>query len=582
LKVAIVSEFARFLAAACVSFCIGDTAQAQALVLDGRSLSPPDVVAVARDRLPVAVDEAAWERVRLSHLVLMGAAQACQKIYGLTTGVGANKDRGAVACTHAPLSEETLDASRDFNVGLLYAHSAATGAPLPPEVVRAILLIRLNTALDGGTGMQESVVRRFADYLANDILPVIPSHGSVGQADITVLSHIGLTMIDKWEVFANGERMPAADANAAAGLSKVDFVAKDALGSFSSNAFGTALASFALADFQQASQMARLILALSLEGLNGNVAPYLPETGAKRPFPYVAAAAGDLLTITTGSYLYEYSDTRALQDPLSYRTAAYQLGALDRSLAQLEDLLRIQINGADDNPVVYVGAVGEVTAAMPEIKPVAQPGLQGAVVPSANFSPLPIAVALQSSGIAGAHVSHGAVMRTLKLVNPDFTHLPNRFLTADADGNGHAFGAIHKPIVALMAQNRELANPVSLDFVPLALDIEDMATNMPRAAQRLQQMAANLHTILGFELMLAAQAVDLRLQQNPNVALSPMTRQLHAEFRTRVPFLAADNRILTRDIANAAAFVAACRLEAHASGDIDWASQLYDGVLCGG
>lgn len=584
-------KFTRVLAAVCLCFCTSNTAQAQSLVLDGRSLNPKDVIAVARDRVPVVIDETAWERVRLSHLILMGAADACQKIYGLTTGVGANKDRDANTC----LTKGKLEGSRDFNVDLLHAHGAATGAPLPPEAVRAILLIRLNTALKGGTGMQEAVVRRLAYYLQHDILPVIPSHGSVGQADITVLSHIGLTMIGKWDVHARGERMSAAKANALEGLPVIDFVAKDALGSFSSNAFGAALASFALADLQQASQKARLVLALSLEGLDGNVAPYLPETSAMRPFPYVSAAAEDLMTITTGSYLYQSSETRSLQDPLSYRTAAYQLGTLDRTLAQLEELLRIQINWSDDNPLVYLGAVKQVTASMPEIMAVAlpqqedQPRLEGAVVPSANFSPLPIAVALQSSGIAGAHVSLGSVMRSLKLVDPDFTHLvdpdikglTHRFLTADPKRNAHAFGAIHKPIVALMAQNRELANPVSLDFVPLALDIEDMATNMPRAAQRLQQLATNLQTILGFELMLAAQAVELRMLKNPDLALSPLTRQLHAEFRRHVAFLADDDHILTRDIANAAMFLASCQLDATASGDTDWASQLYDGVLCG-
>lgn len=583
------SRFTRVLAAVCFCFGIPCTVQAQPLELDGRSLSPQDVIAVARDRMPVVIDEIAWERVRQSHLVLMGAAENCQKIYGLTTGVGANKDRHANTC----LDTDKLNGSREFNVDLLHAHSAATGAPLPPAAVRAILLIRLNTALKGGTGMQEAVVRRLAYYLQHDILPVIPSHGSVGQADITVLSHIGLTMIGKWEVHLNGERMPAAKANALEGLPVIDFVAKDALGSFSSNAFGSALASFALADLQQASQMARLVLALSLEGLDGNVAPYLPETSAMRPFPYVSSAAEDLLTITTGSYLYEPSETRSLQDPLSYRTAAYQLGTLDRALAQLEELLRIQINWADDNPLVFVGAVKQVTASMPEIMPVAQQKdqqkLEGAVVPSANFSPLPIAVALQSSGVAGAHISIGSVMRSLKLVDPDFTHLvdpddkglTHRFLTADPKKNAHAFGAIHKPIVALMAQNRELANPVSLDFVPLALDIEDMATNMPRAAQRLQQLASNLQTILGFELMLAAQAVELRTMKNPGLALSPLTRQLKAEFRQHVDFLADDDHILTRDIAHAAAFLASCQLEANASGVINWALQLSDGVLCG-
>lgn len=564
----------------CVSL-FANVLSAQPLMLDGLSLRPDDVITVARDRAAVEVTPGAWERVRLSHAVLMGAAEACQKIYGLTTGVGANKDHATIGCTHGPLSADTLDASRAFNVGLLHAHGAATGGPLPPEVVRAILLIRLNTALRGGSGMQEAVVRRLAEYLAYDILPVIPSEGSVGEADITVLSHVGLTMIDKWEVVAGGRRMPASEANAEAGLPPIDFLGKDALGSFSSNAYGAALASFALAEMRHAARMARLVLGLSLEGLDGNIMPFLPETAAMRPYPFVAAAAADLRAITAGSYLYGPTPTRPLQDPLSFRTAAYQLGTLDRTLDELEKLLTVQINGADDNPVVALGPVDPVTAAMPEIMAVSIDGLAGAVVPSANFSPLPLAIGLQSAAIAGAHVSHGSTLRTLKLVNPAFTHLPNRFLNANPAGNGHAFGAIHKPLVALMAENRELANPVSLDFVPVALDIEDMATNMPRAAERLRQMAANLQAILGFELMHAAQAVDLRLRADPDLALSPVTRLLHAEFRRAVPFLAADTRILTEDIAAATAFVANCRFDTASGKRIDWQALPGRGAICG-
>lgn len=534
------------------------------LALDGASLGPLEMVAAARTGRAVRVPDAAWQRVREAHAVLIDAAEQCQQIYGLTTGVGANKDRAELGCetlldADGGLSAETIAASRRFNQALLHAHAAGVGPETPPEVVRAVLLARLNTALTGGSGMHEAVVRRLAEYLEHDILPVIPGRGSMGEGDITLLAHVGLTMGGAWQVDYRGERMPANRALAAAGLEPIEPFGKDALASFSSNAYSAALASFALAEFGHISGLARLVYALSLEGLDGNVAPLLPEAAAARPFPHVEAAAGDLRAILAGSYLFEPSGGRPLQDPLSYRTAAYQIGSLDRALAELEELLIVQLNSPDDNPVVHLGPVDPLTAAQDRIRVVARDGLRGAVVPSGNFSPLPYVVAMQRAGVAAAHVSQASLLRTIKLVNPEFTGL-SRFLgTAEST---HAFGAIQKPIVALAAENRELANPVSLDFMPVALGIEDVATNAPRVARRLRRMADNLIGILGFELMHAAQAVELRLRQKPELALAPVTRRLLAQYRERVPFLERDDQMLTTNIAASAAFLRDCRVPA--------------------
>ncbi len=162
-----------------------------------------------------------------------------------------------------------------FNRALLHAHAAGTGEPLPPEMVRAVLLVRLNTALTGGSGMEEELVRRFADFLNHDILPVIPSRGSVGEADITLLAHIGLAMTGEWEVVYQGKRMPAARALEEAGPPPFEFFGKDALASFSCNALSAAEACYALAEMRRMAAVARLVYALSLEGLNGNIAPLL-------------------------------------------------------------------------------------------------------------------------------------------------------------------------------------------------------------------------------------------------------------------------------------------------------------------
>lgn len=531
---------------------------ANAVVLDGRSLKPAAVSALSKAPVQVSVTPEAWQRVRDANAVLLAAAAAGQEIYGLTTGVGANKDRSAVGKERLfdEQGQPTAAFRRDsiaFNKALLHAHAAGTGEPLPPELVRAILLIRLNSALTGGSGMEEAVVRRFAEFLNHDMLPVIPSRGSVGEADITMLSHIGLAMMGEWEVHHDGKRMPAGAALQQAGLPPVEPFGKDALASFSSNAFSAAQAVFALAEMRNIAAASRMVYALSLEGLNGNLAPLLAEPSAMRPFPYASAVAQDLRRILQDSYLNDLNEKRPLQDPLSFRTALHQIGALDRSLDELDSLLTLQINSADDNPVVFLGNIDAMTAAQPKIKPVSVAGVKGAVVPSANFSPLPYVIALQRTAIAAAHVSAGSLNRTLRLANDHFTGL-KRFLGTDQ--TVHAFGAIQKPIVALAAENRSLANPVSLDFMPVAINVEDMATNAALAARHLRQMAANLAGLLGFEAMHAAQAMDLRRQAAAPVTMASATGAFMAAFRRDVPFLQRDDQILTRNIAAATAFIA--------------------------
>ena len=510
-----------------------------------------------RTRVSVQVTPEAWKRVRDSNAVLLAAASAGQQIYGLTTGVGANKDQSAVQGNQlfdakGEPTDEFRKESSAFNKALLHAHAAGMGDPLSAEMVRAILLIRLNTALTGGSGMEEDLVRRYVEFLNHDILPVIPSRGSVGEADITILSHIGLTMIGEWEVTYEGIQMPAKEALDTAGLPPIEMFGKDALASFSSNAFSAAEASFALAELRQAARIARLVYALSLEGLNGNIAPLLAEPSMMRPFPYAAAVAKSMRYILSGSYLTQSSENRPLQDPLSFRTALYQLGALDRSLDELENLLTLQLNSSDDNPVVYLGDPDPFTLAQPGIVPISKETLRGVVVPSANFSPLPYAIALETAALAAAHVSKGSQNRTFRMANEHFTNL-KRFLGSEE--TVHAFGAIQKPINALVAENQELANPVSLNFTPIAINVEDMATNTPLAARRLRTMADNLMALLGFETMHAAQAMDLRLRSDPAVQMAPKTATFLENFRKQVPFLEKDDQILTRDIAKATAFI---------------------------
>ncbi|WP_394837994.1 aromatic amino acid lyase [Pendulispora rubella] len=509
------------------------------------------IVHIARGGAPVRAEAALMDRLDRAHRLLLAAARHDIPVYGLNRGVGENKDK--TIFQGDALSAETKQASERFNAALLRAHSAGLGDNLPESTVRALMAIRLNTILAGHTGCQRSVAQMYIEFLNRHIHPLVPSIGSVGEADITVLPHIGLAMMGEGEVLHRGERMPASRALTMEGLSPLKPYAKDALAITSSNAHSASLALMALHDAEQLLDSAEAIYALSLEGLNGNVAPMLPIAQDLQGYPEQSAAAGRIRRYLDGSYLWQPDPARPLQDPLSFRDMSHLHGAARAAIEVARRSLTLQINQSDDNPAVILDVTPPAEAPPAQRAAyVVEGDVRGAVVPTANFEPVAWALPLQAVNVAFAHVSRASCYRTLKLSMNHFTGL-TRFLAPD--DTAIAFGAIQKPCGALDADIRTLANPVSLDFLPVAGDIEDQGTNAPLIAHRLRRIGERLAGVFGLELLHAAQAVDLRLRKNPSLPLGRSTRRLHSAFRTQVAFLDKD-RALTPDIRASLEFVA--------------------------
>ncbi|TDQ26892.1 histidine ammonia-lyase [Raoultella sp. BIGb0149] len=517
-----------------------------AVTLDGHSITPAIIASVA-DGEAVAISPAATARVEKAHQVLIEAAQNGQKIYGLTVGVGLNKDRPMVD-VHGKLTDEVIAASKKFNVGLLHAHSGGIGEPMSQRIARATMVTRLNTLLTGGGGVQPEVIDAYVDFLNKGITPVIPSEGSIGEGDITIISHIGLAMIGEGDVYYQGKKVPAKVALERSKTSAVVPYAKDALSILSSNAYSASSGALALNSLVHLLPLNSLVYATSLEALNGNVSPFLENTLALRPYPEVVAMGSHLRTLLAGSSLWEHDDSRPLQDPLSFRSGVYLLAELQRSYQQAWDQLLVQLNSSDDNPGVAIGVSAPSDRPQDRLGYVDQNGVKGAVLPTANFEPLPWVLSFEQLSLALAHSSLANAQQVVKLNNPSFTGL-TRFL--GTDNTVHAFGAMEKPVMSLAMRNKELAMPVSMDFMPVAGDIEDIATNAPEVAQRLQQQIDNSYQLLGILLVHDAQAIDLRKQKNNGFRMSPPTGALYDALRRQVKFMDSD-RPLSPDFAAAA------------------------------
>lgn len=414
------------------------TAYAAEFTLSGKNLTTEQVTRIARDNsIKVTYGESASKAVSDSFDLVMEAALQGRPVYGLTVGVGWNKDQPVFAEKDGKrvLNEDLVALSKAFNLTSLRAHGGGIGAPMPKDVVRASMVIRLNQILTGRTGVQPEVAQMYLAFLNSGIVPVVPSRGSVGEADITQLSHIGLAMVGEGDVFYQGTEMPAKEALDKAGLAPLDIIGKDFLSILSNNSLTAAHSTLMAEDVESYLHKQAVVFALMLEGYNGNVAPFLKGTAAIRPFPGFQKGAALLNDALDGSYLWQPSNQRALQDPLSFRNAAYTIGNALESQNQLEAMLEIHINHSDDNPVVVVDAPRDGISEQ-EKNYFIEGDVSGAIFPTANFEILPVGARVEGLNRALVRLSQSITMQTIRLENPALTKL-SRFLSAEGNNGTH-------------------------------------------------------------------------------------------------------------------------------------------------
>lgn len=527
---------------------------AATITLDGSNLTIEDAWTIAEGKANVAIAPEAMKRLDDSHKLVMASAAKGQAVYGLTVGVGLNKDQ-KLFTADGKLSPEVLEASKAFNYNALRSHSAGVGEMMPVNLARLSMVVRLNTLLTGKSGAQTRVAELYRDMLNKGVTPLIPSEGSVGEADILLASHVGAVRIGEWKADVKGRIMEGAAALKAVGIAPLVPEGKDVLAILSNNSVAMAYAIDAARNAAKIVQLTPTVYGLSLEGLNGNVAPILPQTIGARPFEGLADTAADMRDVLKGSYLWNVDAARPLQDPLSFRVTVYGLSEARRAVKDLEAQILVQINSTDDNPATLLDASEDLKAESTQVANyfVEGNGVKGAIIPSGNFNPLPVALALQRTSVAMAHLSHYAVQRTVHLSYDHFTGL-TRFLS-DPENKGHAFGAIQKSFMGLHVDNMALAQPVSLYGMPVAGEIEDTFTNLLQAAKRLAQIDENLFQIYSVETLHAAQAIDLRkMLKDPKLTQAPKTEAFYKAYRGLVPYVKQD-RIFTDDIRKGAEFL---------------------------
>jgi histidine ammonia-lyase len=482
------------------------------LLLDGETLSLEEIREVAGGRVQVELAPEALARVERSRALVDRVAAGEAPAYGINTGFGT-------------LAEVRIDRKdlKALQRNLLVSHAAGVGQPLPLAEARALLLLRCNVLAKGFSGIRPRTLQLALDMLNREVVPVVPERGSVGASgDLAPLAHLALVLIGEGEAFYRGERMAGGEALKRAGLAPVVLEAKEGLALVNGTQAMCAVGTLALLRAEALAEAADLAGAMTVEGLLGSHRPFLAAIQAARPHPGQIAVAEHLRRLLKGSEIVEsHANCSKVQDPYSLRCMPQVHGAVRDALAYVRRVLSVEVNSATDNPLVFPG--------------------EELIVSGGNFHGQPVSLSLDVLAIALTQLSTISERRVEQLVNPSLSGLPP-FLAKNS-GLNSGFMIAQVTSAALVAESRVLSHPASVDSIPSSAGREDHVSMGMTAALKARQVAEFTRSCLAVEILVAAQALDLRRPLKPGVGVAAA----HALLRRTVPMLD-DDREIHRDI----------------------------------
>jgi len=475
------------------------------VVVNGGGLTPAQVAAVAFKQARVVADGDLDSRLGPARAIVDAAVASDEVIYGITTGFG------ALATTH--IGREQAEA---LQYNLLRSHATGVGEPMPDEVVRAMLLLRARTLAQGHSGVRSLIVEKLLELLNQDVLPIVPSQGSVGASgDLAPFAHLALPLIGEGLIKTSAGVMAASDGP----VEPIQLMTKEGLSLLNGTEGMTAMGAIAHHHAHHLLTAADAAAALSVEALLASARPFRPEIHALRPHPGQIVSARRIASLIEGSEIVA-SHTRdfhhAVQDSYSLRCAPQVHGAVGDTLDHLERVLTIEMGSVVDNPIVF-----------PET---------GEVVSGGNFHGEPLAFALDFTAIAVSELAAISERRTDRILDPARSQGLPAFLAADP-GVESGYMITQYLQAALVAENRVLAHPASIDSIPTSAGQEDHVSMGWGAGRKLADIIDNVRIVLAVELLCAARGVELRAPLRPGTG----TGRLLDAIRESIPPLTGDH-----------------------------------------
>ncbi|RJP66039.1 MAG: histidine ammonia-lyase [Ignavibacteriales bacterium] len=464
----------------------------QILKIDGNSLSLKKIELFLNNNLLVELTPEAKKRINKSRALVEKWIKEDKVIYGVTTGFG--------EFANVKISPEDLEKLQE---NLILSHAVGTGEFLPPHIVKIMMLLRVNALAKGYSGIRLSTAQLLIDMMNNNVIPVIPSQGSVGSSgDLVQLSHLVLAMIGKgrcwimvdgrW-LMENGKRKNEKIYSAKVALNKfnlnpVKLGAKEGLALINGTQMMTSFAAYVCIRAKKLNKIADISAALSLEALRGTDKAFDSKLHELRPYNGQITTARNLLALIKSSEIRKShieNDLR-VQDAYSLRCIPQIHGASRDAIDYVCSRVEIEINSANDNPLIF---------------PDTEEHIEGG-----NFHGQPMALAMDFMGIALSELANVSERRTERMVNGALSGLP-RFL-AKKGGLNSGLMIAQYTAASLVSENKVLAHPASVDSIPTSANQEDHNSMGSIASQKCYRIMNNLQSVLSIELLTGAQGVE--------------------------------------------------------------------------
>ena len=445
--------------------------------------------AVLEGPVTVTLTDSAWDAVDRGAATIAAIVAEGRTVYGVNTGFGLLANTSI-----APEDLETLQKN------LVLSHACGVGPLLDDAVVRLLMVLKISSLSKGASGIRRETLETLVELVNADILPCIPSKGSVGASgDLAPLAHMSCVLIGVGEARADGETLSAEAALARIGRKPLTLGPKEGLALLNGTQCSTALALAGLFAAEACFAAAVAAGALSVDALKGSDAPFDPRIHALRGQPGQIDVAARLRALMEGSAIRDSHrhDCAKVQDPYSLRCQPQVMGATLDVLRNAASMLEREANAVTDNPLVFID--------------------DGDVISGGNFHAEPVAYAADQIAMALCEIGNISERRTSILVDPKMSELP-AFLVRES-GLNSGFMIAQVTAAALVAENRMVAHPCSVDTVPTSANQEDHVSMATHGARRLLDMAENTATVVGIELLAAAQGIEFHrpLKSSPQL-----------------------------------------------------------------
>ncbi len=476
------------------------------IILDGQSLTLELLHQIARNHEKVSIAKSSQELVQRASLFVEKVVEDGRAVYGINTGFG-------------HLANVIIDKHqvKKLQENLLKSHACGVGEPLPIDIVRAMMVLRVNALIKGYSGIRLCTIEKLIEMLNKEVIPVVFEKGSLGASgDLALLSHMSLPLIGLGEVFYEGIRMDTLSAFKKADIKPIDeLYAKEGLSLINGTQAMSAIGGLVLYDSFKLLKFANLSLAMSMEALGGVIDAFDPRIQEVRGQKGQIKAAQEMRDNLLNSKHITHQNELRVQDAYSLRCAPQVHGAVTDAMEHVLDIVEREMNAVTDNPILFEDVEQAISAG--------------------NFHGEPLALAFDYLGISIAELAGISERRIERMVNPNLSNGLPPFL-AKHSGLNSGFMIVQYTAASLVSENKVLAHPASVDSIPSSANQEDHVSMGSISARKAKSILENSRKVIAMEMLTAAQAIDFR----EKAQLGDKTAKAYQYIRSLIPFISHD------------------------------------------